>query len=65
MTKKVSEMTNEAPADFIPMPAPNNDRPLWIAIRSALLGIVSAIEIYKLGITCKHVKLSGAKDSPE
>ena len=36
-----------------------DERPLWIAIRSALLGIVSAIETYKLGMVCKHVKITG------
>jgi hypothetical protein len=58
-TKKVSEVTNDPPPVHIPIATPDNDRPLWIAIRSALLGIVSTIETYKLGMVCKHVKLTG------
>ena len=43
-TKKVSEPTKEPPAMLSAVQERDNDRPLWIAIRSALLGIVSAIE---------------------
>ena len=58
MTKKLDDATNEKPP-MLNAVQERDDRPLWIAIRSALLGIVSAIETYKLGMVCKHVKITG------